>query len=110
MTKVEQVARAMATARWKINGSEKFDPNDAYDLTNNNGRFEFDEMARAAILAMREPTDEMIDAGVEAKTKLYEKFEAQGINTRTLLVANHPAGTIYEAMIDAALSETSEES
>lgn len=60
-------------------------------------------LARAAIEAMREPTEEMIDAGIEAKMKLYERLEAEGKNTRIIVVANHPAGTIYEAMIDKAL-------
>lgn len=59
--------------------------------------------ARAAIAAMREPTEEMVDAGVEAKMKLYEKLEESWINTRIVVVANHPAGTIYQAMIDKAL-------
>jgi len=61
--------------------------------------------ASAAIEAMREPTEQMIDAGVEARMRLYEKMEAEGVNTRTVVVANHPAGTIYVAMIDAALQE-----
>jgi hypothetical protein len=58
---------------------------------------------RAAIEAMREPTEAMVDAGVEAKRRLYAELEAAGQSTRTMLVANHPAGTIWEAMIDAAL-------
>lgn len=64
--------------------------------------------ARAAIEAMREPTEEMIDAGIEAKMKLYERLEAEGKNTRIIVVANHPAGTIYEAMIDKAIQESGE--
>lgn len=59
--------------------------------------------AIAAIKAMSEPTDEQIDAGVAARQKLYEKMERQGIDTRTLVVANHPAGTIYQAMVDCCL-------
>lgn len=56
-------------------------------------------IARAAIEAMREPTDEMVDVGQDAF--------AEGIN----MVAGHPEPSdeasyqTYIAMIDAALSE-----
>lgn len=69
------------------------------------GSWTDEDLARTAIDAMREPSDQMIDAGVEAKMKLYEKMEAEGVNTRTVVVANHPAGTIYVAMIEEALKE-----
>jgi hypothetical protein len=61
--------------------------------------------ARAAIEEMRTPTEAQIDAGVAARMKLYEQMEADGVDTRTLLVSKHPAGTIYAAMVDAALKE-----
>ena len=67
MRMVEKVARAMASEKFRIeDGSDEFDAADAYNLTNNNGRYIFDEMARAALEAMREPTDEMVEAGVTA--------------------------------------------
>lgn len=53
-----------------------------------------EEYARAAITAMREPTEEMIDAGVD-------DYPGEG------LLAHGPvfARCIWEAMIDAALAE-----
>lgn len=59
---VERVARAIATAKWKLDGVDGFNPDDAYDLTNNNGRWVFDEMARAAIAAMKAPSQPMQQA------------------------------------------------
>lgn len=54
------------------------------------------------VIVPREPTGRMLDAGVEAKRKLYAQFEAAGQSTQTMLVADHPAGTIWDAMIDEA--------
>jgi len=55
---------------------------------------------------MREPTEAMIDAGVDAKRRMYAELEAAGKPTHTMLVADHPAGTIWCAMIDRALLPT----
>ena len=100
MTKVEQVARAIATSEWKVNGDERFNANDAYDLTNNNGRFAFDEMARAALSAMREITPHMRDA--------VDKAEAAG--GYCFAAYEHiDWDDAWPIAIDAALSETSEE-
>jgi len=55
--------------------------------TNNNGRFQFDEIARAAIEAIREPTEEMVNAGCHHE------------------LLGDMAGR-YMAMIDAALQES----
>lgn len=111
MRMVEKVARGL----WEAEGV-------AYGWNEHDRKYSWDEavkldlygvgpfriFARAAIEAMREPTEEMIDAGVEAKMKLYERLEAEGKNTRIIVVANHPAGTIYEAMIDKAIQESGE--
>jgi len=94
MTKVKQVARAIASARWEIYGNEKVDPAEAYDMTNNTGRFAFDEMARAAIQAMRNPTDKMCVSGEDQ----CGEYGCSHSRMRE----------IFKAMIDAALSETSE--
>lgn len=99
MTKVEQVARAIATAGWKVNGDERFNADDAYDLTNNSGRFAFDEMARAAIQAMRGPTDKMKESG-----------SFTGWSDGTGAISEVEAVEVWHDMIDAALSQTSEES
>jgi hypothetical protein len=101
MTKVEQVARAIATAGWKVNGDERFNADDAYDLTNNSGRFAFDEMARAAIQAMRELTQHMRDA--------VEKAEDEG-GYVAAAYEHIDWDDAWPIAIDAALSETSEES
>lgn len=85
MRKIEEVARAIATAQWALIGDEGFNPTDAYDLTNNNGRFLFDEMARSAIMAMKEPSQEM------------QQAVAAQWGRRTW--------SQYEEVIDAALSE-----
>lgn len=100
---IERVAIAIATSHL----NDPPDPVcvfDFYALTGDIAE-KYYAMARAAIEAMREPTEQMIDAGVEARMRLYKKMEAEGVNTRTVVVANHPAGTIYEAMIDRALKD-----
>ena len=61
--------------------------------------------ARAAVEAMREPTDHVLNAGIRAKDRLLKEREGRGENTRILLVSDHPAGTIYTAMIDSILTE-----
>lgn len=94
---IERVARAIATADWRIDIDENAEPakwdqaKDAYDLTNNNGRYRFDSIARAAIEAMREPNFYMMENGDSAI--LY----AKGVGTTEC----------WESMIDAALSEKS---
>ena len=90
---VERVARAVAAADWRAEIDEASEPERwleaaiAYDLTNDNGRFRYDEIARAAIEAMREPTEAMIDAGY-----------AVGYSPDPL-----PTDLVWRAMIDAAL-------
>lgn len=86
MTMVKRVARAIATSVWQTRGGAEEKAFDAYDLTNNNGRFEYDCAARAAIAAMEEPTKGMVDAG-------YDRAENSGVRYA------------YRAMIQAALNE-----
>lgn len=89
MSMIEQVARAIATAdaRSTIDDYKERDRwNDAqkhYDLINNNGRFYYDELARTAIKALREPTIAVQKVCVDA------------------LVSRDD----WEAIIDAALEE-----
>ena len=58
---VEGVARAVAAADWRSEIEEASEPSrwleaaDAYDLTNNNGRFRYDQIAIAAIEAIGQP-------------------------------------------------------
>lgn len=92
---VEKVARAIAKAQWELIGDKGFNPDDAYDLTNNNGRWVFDEMARAAIAAMREPTQVVLDAGDGE-----DIFFANGA-----LAEHSPALEHWHAMVDAALED-----
>lgn len=100
MGMIEKVARAIRAADMAHAGVDDWP---AWESANGEWKDVYRLRARAAIEAMREPTEEMIDAGIEAKMKLYERLEAEGKNTRIIVVANHPAGTIYEAMIDKAL-------
>lgn len=103
MGMVEKVARAMARVEAEKRDRDEGGRGGGIEwLVSQTWRLRIPE-ARAAIEALREPTEEMIDAGVEAKMKLYERLEGEGKNTRVIVVANHPAGTIYEAMIDKAL-------
>jgi len=73
---VERVARAMAQENDHHDEFEIGDFRDAYM-----------DMARAAIEAMREPTDAMVDSGVDH------------------IGEGHYNGWAYTAMIDAALNE-----
>ncbi len=61
------------------------------------------DLVRHVINAIREPTDEMIDAGVNARAQFFNKQGFSDTGPRIVLVANHPAGTIYQAMIDQLL-------
>lgn len=106
MGMVERVARAVCAAH---DGNDPDQPTTGLpDVPDVPLWHDYRNFAIAALEAMREPTEEMIDAGVEAKMKLYERLEAEGKNTRIIVVANHPAGTIYEAMIDKAIQESGE--
>ncbi len=49
-----------------------------------------------------EATDEMINAGVDARAAFFRKTGFSDSGPRIVLVANHPAGTIYQAMLGAA--------
>lgn len=76
MTMVERVARAIARAEPLCL---------PWDEISEIQKTLFRTAARAAIEAMREPTEAMVDA--------------------TFVFANEPAAAVYNAMIDAALSE-----
>lgn len=98
MTMVERVARSIATRTWRLDIDEFKEParwaqaEDAYDLTNNNGRYGFDEIARAAIEAMRNPMNDMVDVGTEARWQSAVR-DANSVRE------------IWSHMIDAALKE-----
>ena len=95
MDMIAKVARAVATADWRAEIEEWAEPErwlvaaDAYDLTNNNGRFRYDLIARAAIEAMREPTETMLKAG---DLPGWDDSVSIGLS-----------GEVWQAMIDAAL-------
>lgn len=55
------------------------------------------------VIVPLEPTDEMIDAGVDARAQLFAKQGFTETGPKIVLVANHPAGTIYKAMIDKGI-------
>jgi len=76
-TMVERVARAICEKSWIAKHSSDESRKAAIDAN----WHEFEDIARAAIEAMREPTDAMVDAGM---TEL-------------------PAFQAYRVMIDAAL-------
>ena len=77
---VERVAKAISMA---LVGDDRYFP-------------DYDTLARAAITAMREPTETMLHAGCAKAAE--EQARPVGIN-RT------DAGDIFQAMIDAALEE-----
>ena len=77
-TMIERVARAIALA-------------DDEDYMEDHCRF--DKRAKAALAAMREPTEAMINGGVRAPNYLEDQSSKRG------------CGNIYRAMIDAALAE-----
>ena len=54
----------------------------------------------------RQPTDEMIDAGVDARARFFKRTGFPNVGPRIVLVANHPAGTIYQAMVEQALADS----
>jgi hypothetical protein len=101
MTMLERVARGIATRSWRLEIDEFKEPHrwaqavDAYDLTNNNGRFEYDQIAVAAIEAMRIPTKSMLEAGVQ--------FHIEDWRDRHQSLEKQ-----WEAAIDAALKENEE--
>lgn len=82
---MEQVERAVY-ASLKVEGFSHQD----FDLLNTFQKTQVNKMARAAIAAMREPTEEMVDAGTNAGLPGYDYA---------------PPDTTYRAMIDAVLEE-----
>lgn len=103
-TMVERVARAIAEASGAL-----------WEAEDHEGRALFRRDARAAIEAMREPTDEMVIAGLEAGARHNKPYEEKIRVTRSsgefaaALVAVSSGGlysTSYQAMVDAALSES----
>ena len=107
MTKIEEVARAIRVGRRCEAGDVPcpfclWGPD---DLTAGQDETGCIWLARAAIETMREPTDEMIDAGVAARARFFNKQGFSDIGPRIVLVNNHPAGTIYQAMIGAVLEK-----
>jgi hypothetical protein len=110
---VERVARAIIEMLNKIDG----DPNaTAWDNASQEMKEGMYPLARAAIEAMREPTDDMLIAGVGAGYDENRPF-AERIKDRTegsassLVTAGNGAiyRAAYEAMIDAALSPSKTE-
>jgi len=77
-----------------------------------NGDFDADAVARAAIEAMREPTEGMVRAGILAAIKadepVYEQMRAAGqfssaMAARIALGDSRPIGAAFTAMINQAL-------
>lgn len=96
---VERVARAIQTRR-EQDGALSYDglrslfPESLAALH---------EEALAAMEALIECTDDLIDAGVEAREAHLKKLRGQGVDTETLVLAQHPAGTIFAAMLRSAM-------
>ena len=63
---------------------------------NDIGKINYEGHARAAIEAMRKPTEEMINAGARAISDCYSLDTGEGFD-------NPPAPAAYEAMINEAL-------
>lgn len=91
MTKVEQVALAI----WQ----KKMNTKDGVEIFNRlTARDEWLGIARAAIEAMRGPTDKMKESG-----------SFTGWSDGTGAISEVEAAEVWHDMIDAALSETSED-
>ena len=88
---VERVARALYELLRK-----DFRDQAVWERTTEMDREVFRPFARAAIVAMREPTDEMVDAG----------FHKADTNDRSERAYRWVADDVWHAMIDAALEET----
>lgn len=69
----DKVARAVATALWRCGGGDEADEPDAYDLTNNTGRWKNGEVADA-ILALPEIA-EALRAARETEQRLADERE-----------------------------------
>jgi hypothetical protein len=100
VTMFEQVARAVATMSWRLEIDEFKEPErwaqavDAYDLTNNSGRFGYDQIAKAAI--------EVIASASEAfGTFCYDRQE-DGV--ASWAIGDWTDGC-FNAFFDAALKE-----
>jgi hypothetical protein len=79
---VERVVRALTA---------EFEPYRVFD------EGEAERLARAAIAAMREPTEAMVSAGSEAVNGCYSLEPGEGFD-------EPPAPAAWQAMIDAALA------
>ena len=97
MGKVEEVARALSASDG-ANWDAKTDSETANGCTPDEQRDYWREKARAAIGAMREPTEAMVLAGYNA---LMEWDARTG--------EDYGIGEVWRAMIDAALSEDKEQ-
>lgn len=100
MSKVEEVARAMWSQRVKFAAEQGIDLSDK-DIDRmlvSNGVL---EEAKAAIEALRVPTERMIDMGCAAKVDLYPAYEGE----KPQPTGGDVASASYQAMIDAALKE-----
>ena len=91
---IERVARAIALAALDDETRSVVDPEN-WPVAES-----YCDMARAAIEAMREPTEAMIDAGVNAKRQNVDVyFDGATVPRKNV------ERVIYKDMIDAALSE-----
>lgn len=100
MTMQERIARALALADC---GGEDTPTNSAYV---ERAWMDYMQDASAALATMREPTPEMILAGRRADLVIDEDAEAKGHN---LVSRSQRADAIFRAMIDAAISQASEQ-
>lgn len=66
---------------------------------------EYIQLALTALETLRANSGDLLDAGIRAKDRHYDKMRAEGRDTRLVVIADHPAGTIFDAMIDAAIEE-----
>lgn len=88
---IERVARAIALASLDPETREAVDP-DRWEVADS-----YHDLARAAIEAMREPTENMLDFGACYEDQDHDIFDEGDISR-----------DVWRAMIDAALSEDRE--
>lgn len=92
---VERVARALAAAEfYQFPETDKFIEANWHQFAPELAE-RYRIRARAAIAAMREPTEVMVEAG----------YQPSGFEPSDVGVSHEDASDLYQAMIDAALAE-----
>lgn len=98
MTMIERVARAMFAKLIADDDAYALARGDGPENITLDGSFDLRVLARAAIEAMREPTEAMAGAPYDANVRILTEAGAEPI-------LDDAAREVWQAMIDAALQE-----